>query len=234
MQDYLAKRFSDNKRYKFQHVQTQTFLSLLEKNHYAKACEIGCGKGYWSYILAKYNLVKSEIYGCDVYNDFQISEIKSVNPNIDVRYADINAGKLPFSDGTFDLVFSVDVIEHVKNEENFLWEHIRIAKPKGVILIVTPNYWRTGNIILKVIGKLRFPRKYGEHAYGEAVHLREYTSGKLLELINSSNNMIENNTLQIVPCWFGLPLSNFGVDKFPKIFGRYCHSWFMIFRKKSN
>jgi hypothetical protein len=95
-----------------------------------------------------------------------------------------------------------------------------------------PNYWRTGNIFLKAIGKLRFPRKFGEEAYGEVVHLREYTSKRLSDLINSFSPTIESNTLKIVPCWFGFPLTNFGVEKFPRVFSEYCHSWFAIFRKK--
>lgn len=232
MQGYLAKRFSDNSRYRFQDIQTRTFLNLLGKDNYTKVCEVGCGKGYWSYILAKYNLVKHEICGCDVYNDFQVSEIKAINPGVEVNYKNINSDQFPFDEGTFDLVFSVDVIEHIMNEESFLLEHIRVAKPGAVILIVTPNYWRTDNIVLKAVGKLRFPRKFGEQAYGEAVHLREYTPKRLSQLISSFSPMIESNTLQIVPCWLGVPLTNFGLDKFPKIFARYCHSWFTIFRKK--
>lgn len=47
---------------------------------------------------------------------------------------------LPFADGTFDIVYSVDVLEHVGDIEKCLTEAIRVAKPGGVVVMDVPTY----------------------------------------------------------------------------------------------
>ena len=47
---------------------------------------------------------------------------------------------LPFADGTFDIVYSVAVLEHVGDIEKCLTEAIRVAKPGGVVVMYVPTY----------------------------------------------------------------------------------------------
>jgi SAM-dependent methyltransferase len=57
---------------------------------------------------------------------------------IDVR---LDAGKLPFSNGTFDVVLMSEVIEHVPSTVMVLAEVSRVLKPGGLLLITWPfNY----------------------------------------------------------------------------------------------
>lgn len=233
MADTLAKRFEENKTYRFQDAQTRIFLSLVQKDEYQVSCDIGCGMGYWSYLLAKYSLVKDEICGCDLRNDYRVKELQSVNQRVAIGYMDIKNNLLPFDNNKFDLVFSVDVIEHVKDDRLLFLEHLRIAKPGATILIITPNYWRFGNIILMAINRLKFPRRVGEGIYEEKVHLREYTARKLAELAKKASDMIQMDTLRIIPCWVGLPLTNIGRDRLPYFLEHFSHSLFMIFKKNN-
>jgi 2-polyprenyl-3-methyl-5-hydroxy-6-metoxy-1,4-benzoquinol methylase len=46
---------------------------------------------------------------------------------------------LPWSDGTFDAVFSTEGIEHLENHFSFLREVCRILKPGGLLVLTTPN-----------------------------------------------------------------------------------------------
>jgi SAM-dependent methyltransferase len=46
---------------------------------------------------------------------------------------------LPWSDGTFDAVFSTEGIEHLENHFSFLREVGRILKPGGLLILTTPN-----------------------------------------------------------------------------------------------
>jgi 2-polyprenyl-6-hydroxyphenyl methylase / 3-demethylubiquinone-9 3-methyltransferase len=47
---------------------------------------------------------------------------------------------LPFESNTFDLVVSMDVIEHVLCPEPWLSELVRVTRPGGRVFLTTPNY----------------------------------------------------------------------------------------------
>src|SRR3989338_5144334 len=116
---YLWERFAINKTAEFQRCQTETFERLLTKKSYQKVLEVGCGRGYFSYVGAKTGKFRI-IYGSDVYDAYQKHEIEPyVNK---IGFGKIRRNKLPFKNNTFDLIFSTDVIEHVDDEQTFVSE----------------------------------------------------------------------------------------------------------------
>ncbi len=56
----------------------------------------------------------------------------------DLRCEDVFA--TTFAPGTFDVVFSVGVIEHFDDPREIVQRHVLLAKPGGVALIAVPNY----------------------------------------------------------------------------------------------
>jgi len=62
---------------------------------------------------------------------------------------------MPFPDGTFDVVFSTNVLEHVQDLNAVLGETVRVLKPGGYAQHVVPNFgsWWEGHY-----GVLWFPR----------------------------------------------------------------------------
>jgi SAM-dependent methyltransferase len=56
----------------------------------------------------------------------------------DVRVAGLNA--LPFEDASFDLVTTLDVIEHIDDDVAALREMRRVARPEGRLLVTVPAY----------------------------------------------------------------------------------------------
>ena len=50
--------------------------------------------------------------------------------------------QIPYNDNSFDIVVSSEVIEHVPDPHKALQELFRVLKPKGVLIISTPNkFW---------------------------------------------------------------------------------------------
>lgn len=50
-----------------------------------------------------------------------------------------NAGRIPYADDVFDVVFADNVVEHLSDPEEVFCEVRRVLKPGGVFLFKTPN-----------------------------------------------------------------------------------------------
>jgi SAM-dependent methyltransferase len=221
------------KRYKtkdkFQRRLNQVFLDVIGDREYSEVADIGCGNGFWTYVGARgKNFVNCSV--CDVFDYFQKEEIQPLVNKLE--YAHIPGDVLPYPDNNFDLVFSMDVIEHIEDDLKFIEEKIRIAKSGGKILFGTPNIGRISNHVLKLFGKLKFPRVLGKDVYGDVLHLREYTKKDLTDKISKFSNKIEDGSIQVIPCWYGVYALNMGVNRLPKIFESFCQYWLVEFRKK--
>jgi SAM-dependent methyltransferase len=75
-----------------------------------------------------------EMVGVDL--DPRVAE----NPLLD-RGMVADASRLPFEDASFDLAFSVYVLEHVADPAAFAREVYRVLRPGGTFLALTPNRW---------------------------------------------------------------------------------------------
>lgn len=98
-----------------------------------KILDLGCGEGTR---LAQIKNKKALKVGVDVSRE-AIFLAKKNYPN----FKFIKVGeKLPFKDGSFDLVYSAFVLEHTRNPENLLEEALRVMADNGKILLVAPNF----------------------------------------------------------------------------------------------
>jgi SAM-dependent methyltransferase len=87
--------------------------------------------------------------------------------------------RIPLGDGSVDLVFALEVIEHLVSPSHLLAEAVRILRPGGHILVTTPNVARIGNVFKLVIGRSNFdrlvPLDYDNPDDEWRPHFREYT-----------------------------------------------------------
>jgi ubiquinone/menaquinone biosynthesis C-methylase UbiE len=58
-------------------------------------------------------------------------------PNIDFKHGDATA--LPFPDKMADVYISLETIEHIPQDADYLREAVRVLKPEGVFICSTPN-----------------------------------------------------------------------------------------------
>ncbi len=68
---------------------------------------------------------------------------------------------LPFADGSFDLVLSFDVFEHIPDSDAHLAEIRRVLRPGGYYLMQTPNKWT--NVVFETIRWRSFTKFRADH-----------------------------------------------------------------------
>jgi SAM-dependent methyltransferase len=109
-----------------------------------RVLDIGCGVGMYTAHFMNYT---PHVTGVEL--DLPVAaQARSRAPMIALAPAE----KLPFVDGSFDVVFSHEVIEHVADDRLAAAEMVRVCAPAGRIVLYCPNrlypfethghYWR--------------------------------------------------------------------------------------------
>jgi 2-polyprenyl-6-hydroxyphenyl methylase/3-demethylubiquinone-9 3-methyltransferase len=110
--------------------------------------DVGCGAGFLTNALAKEKFVVS---GLDLSPE-SLETAQRHDSTGTVRYRSGNAYCLPYSDGSFDVVTSMDFLEHVDNPDLVISEITRVLKPDGLFLFHTFNRnWLAHLVIIKLV-----------------------------------------------------------------------------------
>jgi len=115
-----------------------------------------------------------------------------------VRYVDdtqrsgiqLDALRLPFADGSFDIVVSDDVIEQLVDTDSFTREISRVLSPNGWLFLSTPNLAAWFNRIVLLFGiepafsEVSFEKVFGRPGDDVVGHLHLFTSQSICEFLN--------------------------------------------------
>ncbi len=103
---------------------------------------------------------------------------------ITVSRAIVDREPLPYADDSFDGVLFTEVLEHLLYDPRKLVDEIyRVLRPKGELVVSTPNVLRIENKIKVLLGRNIYPRHenfYFSDLYRR--HNREYTMQELIDL----------------------------------------------------
>ena len=134
MNNYIDTIY-DKKLKPFTAYPNQLCKYLMQRFEIRKGCsllDVGCGRGDFANSFKDLGL---NVSGLD--------RDKSRHPclqGVEVQYADIEKEPFPYEDQIFDVIFSKSVIEHLSDPKNFIMECYRVLKPKGKIIIMTPDW----------------------------------------------------------------------------------------------
>ena len=136
-----------------------------------RVLDLGCGDGALTGLLADAAGGSGSVVGVDVA-EAALRRARARHPPLTFTLAPID-GALPFDDGSFDVVWSSEVIEHVADTARWLSEVRRVLVPRGRLLLTTPSH---GRLRLAIGGIERYSEPLGDH-----LHL--YTARSLRELL---------------------------------------------------
>lgn len=94
-----------------------------------RVADIGAGMGALSRRLSDAGY---RVTACDLFPEFfRVPEVECLRVDDD--------GHLPYADGSLDVAFGVELVEHMENPGRFFKEAARVLKPGGDLIITTPN-----------------------------------------------------------------------------------------------
>jgi SAM-dependent methyltransferase len=131
--------------------------------------DIGAGRGYLASRVGDYleqhgRSPRSILTACDLFPEyFEYTEVDCIKVDA--------IDRLPFDTGTFDIVYAVEVLEHLQNPYAFISDVYRIVKPGGKILLSVPN---TLNLSSRISYFL-----HGFHEMFEPLSFRDEDAGRL-------------------------------------------------------
>lgn len=111
------------------------YQAVIELVKGKKVLDVASGAGYGSQMLAR---SAASVDGLD-YSQDAVDYAKDHFPLDNLRYKLGDAQNMPYSDGEFDVVVSLETIEHIPDPESFVREVKRVLKPEGVFIVSTPN-----------------------------------------------------------------------------------------------
>jgi SAM-dependent methyltransferase len=143
IEEAARKRFRSEYHYAiFEYLRSAKAIQGMERAGvvlHGRVLDAGCGGGGTALSLAE---EADFAVGRDLEARFRDSGTRLAREKQAGRVAFVqgDGARLPFPDGTFDVVFSHSVIEHVASAEDYLRECHRVLRPGGVLYLSTAPY----------------------------------------------------------------------------------------------
>ena len=134
MNDYLSVVYNEYRtprtEYPFMLVAYLCNRFNLQKG--IKLLEIGCGRLEFLECFQKMGL---DCHGVD------IAQYSSSNlENFKIEKVDVSKDPFPYENNSFDIIYHKSLIEHLYTPDHLMLETYRILKPRGRLIILTPDW----------------------------------------------------------------------------------------------
>lgn len=133
------------------------YLSEISKHvlNSDSVLEVGCGTGL---MLSK--LKANNKIGCDLSGKL-LAQLK----DSDFLKVQADAEILPFRDSSFEVVYSINLLEHVPHPKKAISECLRVLKKSGKLILITPNGDFCWRFLLETADILRLKAPEGPHRF---------------------------------------------------------------------
>ncbi|MBN1355738.1 class I SAM-dependent methyltransferase [bacterium] len=151
--------------------------SFLPATEGKRCLDLGCARGTISYFLKTCG-------GIWIHEDLDFTNVLATRNLVGPRAAVIPEQVLPHSDDTFNVIVSLDILEHVHDDRRFVQEMARVLKPEGRLILSTPA---TGPVYL--LNRLKNRLGLTPDIYGHVVE--GYTLEQLESMLTTAGFAVE-------------------------------------------
>ncbi|MGC2374545.1 MAG: class I SAM-dependent methyltransferase [Solirubrobacteraceae bacterium] len=130
-----------------------------------RVLDFGCGEGHFAAALVRCG---AEVVAVDVAEE-PLRRARARHPDLDLRLVVADA-PLRLGDGSFDVVWAGETIEHLADTSGWLSELRRVLRSGGLVLLSTPDHGPLSRLRLALGG-----RAFEAHFDPRSDHLRFYT-----------------------------------------------------------
>ncbi len=181
-------------------------ITTLDPQDGEKIVDIGCGDGYYLYLLSNLGL-KLRLTGTDYDAKGLTNAKKNLDPKIPLKQGDLMK-RLPFADKTFDKAVMSEVAEHLPNDVKGLKEVYRILKPGATLCLTVPDarypfLWDPINWVLDRTTKKHIQAGFWAGIWNQ--HIRLYKREAIVKVVEKAGFTMQNSTA--VTAW-SLPFNH--------------------------
>ena len=148
-------------------------------NRYVKdktVLDMACGTGYGSSILRE--KAASRVFGVDISPEaIELAREKYRGDHLHFMIGDLS--RIPFSANSFDAIVCFETIEHTDNHKEALAELARVLRPRGLLIISSPNR------------RLTSPGKSLANSPDNPFHTIEYSANEFKDLLSQYFEIID-------------------------------------------
>lgn len=160
-------------------------LQLVPGSGVDRVLDVGIGQGHLAILVRL--LFGLDVSGVDINAEY-LPRFGSWG--INCEKVDIETEKLPFEDGSIDLVLFCEVLEHLENPSSVLNEIGRVLGQTGCLVLTTPKLrmprylTESAFIVIKDILRMYPPEYFEKRRQGKGVpHVKEYTLSGIKRLL---------------------------------------------------
>lgn len=199
---------------------------------YAKALEIGAGTGFFSLNLRQAGVL-DEVHVTDISPGMvEATERNAERLGFTIEGRTADAERLPYEDGTFDIVVGHAVIHHLPDVEQAFREMLRVLKPGGRVVICgeptrygdfvarrlsRATWWATTRITRLPFVRNRWARPQQQldessraAALESVVDLHTFDPDELARTVERAGAAdVRTTTEELTAAWFGWPVRTF-------------------------
>ncbi|MFW9970585.1 MAG: class I SAM-dependent methyltransferase [Candidatus Odinarchaeota archaeon] len=132
--------------------EAELIFNKFKPKQFKKGLEIGAGDGIQSQIVSSF----CGEYICTYYSEDEIlnhGKINTSSSKKNIKYLALDAHDLKgLKNQSFDLIYSSNVLEHLKDIQKALSEFDRVLRDDGLMIHVMPNrIWKISSFVLNLL-----------------------------------------------------------------------------------